>query len=246
MEERNLRRRFNVEAKSIALRFKDPRPEEFSKAGINPHLLHYWSHGEPVLVGAEADRLRQDWSAVFGRAAPLHLEIGCGNGFYLSGMAARREEENWLGIELRYKRVMMCAKKIMAAGVQNARILRYDAFCVDELFGEDELSGLHTNHPDPWGKERHRKKRLLNTEFAAWACRALRIGSTWRIKTDHRPHIEEVLKVIEDLRLEVSGMSEDTSAEGPPWPASDDVITNYQRKRSQLGLPIYSLELRRY
>ena len=98
-------------------RFKDPRPEEFSREGINPHLLRYWTHGPPVLIGAHAAEYKADWGAVFGRDAPLHLEIGCGNGFYLSGMAGIRREENWLGIEIRYKRVMMCAKKIEVAGV---------------------------------------------------------------------------------------------------------------------------------
>ena len=93
--------------------FLDRPPEEMFDAGINIYVEQYWNFGPPVILGASGPQFKGRWEAAFdGRAAPLGLEIGSGNGFYLAGMAKKHSEMNWLGLEIRYKRVILCAKKI--------------------------------------------------------------------------------------------------------------------------------------
>jgi len=227
----------------MIFRFVDPQPEQFSNPHLNVHLQEYWKSGAPVLRSKEAQEASHDWSRVFGRDAPLNLEIGSGNGFFLAGMASHFPNENWLGLEIRYKRVMLCAKKIISKDLSNALITRYDAWLIAELFGENSLSGLYTNHPDPWQKKRQAKKRLLNQQFCIWAASALKPGCSWRIKTDFQQHILTVLTHCEDLPLVVTGREDDVERNGAPW--EHDIETNYQSKFREKGLPVYALELTR-
>ena len=106
-----------------------------------------------MIIGGEAKQFKDNWTNVFEREAPLHLEVGAGNGFYLAGMSQKMPECNWLGVEIRYKRVIMCAKKIEVSQLEHTRIMRYDAWHLDEVFGENTLDGLHTHHPDPWPRK---------------------------------------------------------------------------------------------
>ena len=226
-----------------AFSFVDPTLKDFTNPDLNVYLKQYWSSGPPVLRGCDAQKCCSDWDAFFGRKAPLKLEVGAGNGFFLAGMAAKDPQSNWLGLEIRYKRVMLCARKILSEQIQNARIMRYDAWLVHELFSQGSLSALYTNHPDPWQKKRQAKKRLLNADFCLWASQALKVGGVWRIKTDFKPHIESVLEHTENLPFKVTGRSEDTHTQGVPW--SPDIETNYESKFRLKGLPVFALELER-
>ena len=145
-------------------RFTDRLPEDFTRPDINPFLVAHREHGHPLLPASEAWPYRGRWHEAFGREAPLHVEIGSGNGFFLAELARRNPDWNVLGIEIRYKRTVLCAKKIEAAGVSNALITRYDAWYLDDLFEDGSLAGLYVNHPDPWPKVRHEKNRLLSLQ----------------------------------------------------------------------------------
>jgi len=225
-------------------RFRDKRPEEYKRPNLNPYLKLHREMGPPIITAEDAPGFRGRWADAFGRDAPLHLEIGPGNGFYLSGMAARHPDCNWLGIEIRFKRVVLCARKILAAEVDgHARIARYDAWQLEDLFAPGDLSGLHINFPDPWKKDRHEKHRLLGPELAAWAAGALRPGSDIRVKSDHRPNLERMATACARHPFSEIGWSEDVDRDGAPWP--DDLTTNYQSKFDAREEPTYALLLRR-
>jgi len=225
-------------------RFKDKRPEDYKQPDLNPYLKLHREMGPPVIVAEDAPGFRGRWAAAFDdRDAPLHVEIGPGNGFYLAGMASRHPEFNWLGIEIRFKRVVLCARKINAAEASNARITRYDAWQLEDLFATGEIAGLHINFPDPWKKDKHEKHRLLGPPLARWAADALSPGAELRLKSDHRPNLERMAASVEGLPFEQLGWSDDVGVQGAPWP--DDLVTNYQSKFVKLGEPTYALLMRR-
>ena len=229
------------------LEFRDLHPKEMRRADLNPHIEGYWNYGPPVIIGAHAKQYKDNWNIPFAREAPLHLEVGAGNGFYLAGMAEKMPHCNWLGIEIRYKRIIMCAKKIELAQLEHTKIMRYDGWHLDDVFGPDTLDGLHTHHPDPWPKKRHAKKRLLGVGFAKWAALALKSGSEWRIKTDFLPHIEAVIDVVqsENIPFTIKGRSMDLKNDPAPWGLENDIVTNYQSKFYIRDIPVYALWLER-
>ena len=161
-------------------------------------------------------------------------------------MAQKHPDRNWLGLEIRFKRVILCAKKIRAAGVENARIARYDAWFLDDLFEPLEIAGLYVNFPDPWMRDRDEKKRLMGPVFAAWAARSLCPGGFLRLKSDHGPNLDRLVEGCRGLPLEVVGRSDDVAVDGTPWLEGDDIITNYQSKFIARGEPTHALLLRRH
>lgn len=223
-------------------RFVDHDPTDLPHPDVNPYLQQHRDWGPPVLTATQAAEQRGNWAQAFDKAQPLHVEIGPGNGFHLAGMAARHPNRNWLGVEIRYKRVVLCAKKIEKAGVvPNARICRYDAWWLDDVFAPGEIDGLYVHHPDPWKRDVDRAKRLMSPFFAGWAARALSEGAMLRLKTDHRRNIDWLVSTFDTLPFAVVERRDDVVTNGYPWPESDDVITNYESKFHKRGEPIYAL-----
>jgi hypothetical protein len=67
--------------------WRDKPPDEYDLPNLNPYLKVCWDYGRPILRSDDAADCRGRWSEEFGREAPLHVEIGVGNGFFFSGMA---------------------------------------------------------------------------------------------------------------------------------------------------------------
>jgi tRNA (guanine-N7-)-methyltransferase len=224
-------------------RFQDRLPDDYPHADINPFVRSHREWGRTLLTATEAWENRRAWSARFGEDRPLHVEIGSGNGFFLRELARRNPSWNVLGIEIRYKRVVLCAKKIDGAGLENALIARYHAAYLDDLFAPGSLAGLYVNHPDPWPKIRHEKNRLISRWFLEDVVRLLAPGGVFRLKSDFADNIGRVPKLLDGLPLEITGRSDDVITGTAPWP--DDIETNYQKKFRLKGEPVYAIELRR-
>lgn len=233
-------------------RFVDRLPEQFTHPELNPHLTGHRDFGPPLLPADRAHPYRGRWHDCFDRRAPLHVEIGSGNGFFLAELARRNPDWNVLGIEIRFKRVVLCARKLKAAGVPNARIARYDAWYLDDLFEPASLDGLYINHPDPWPKDRHEKNRLISRWFLEEAACFLKPGAWLRLKSDFEDNIGRVPRLLSanadgepepELPFVIDGRSEDIITGPAPWP--DDIETNYQSKFRKRGLPVYAIQLTR-
>jgi len=222
-------------------RFKDPMQPRVGD-DVNPYFLGHRTYGPTLLPASEAWPWKGNWDKLFGRSAPLHLEIGCGNGFFLAGMAAVHPEVNFVGIEIRYKRVVLTARKIDKAGLPNARIVRYHAAYLDDLFEDNSLDCIYVNHPDPWPKERHEKNRLISSWFMSDVARLLKVGGEFRLKSDFKPNVDRVVPSIEGLPLMVADRSDDLRTH-VPWPM--DVQTNYQRKFDVRDEPVYAIRVTR-
>ena len=210
---------------------------------VNPYVTLHEEFGPPVVTADEAFTWNGRWADCFGRDAPLHVEVGSGNGFFLSGMAMRHPDRNWLGIEIRYKRVVLCARKIQAAGALHARIARYDAWWLDDLFGPASIDGLYVNHPDPWIKVTNARKRLMSRYFAEFASMVLKPGAELRLKSDFAPNLDGLVQGAEGLPLRLMGRSSDVRREGLPWDADDDITTNYQSKFDKKDAPVHALRM---
>lgn len=220
-----------------------PRPdEEYPDPDLNPYLKLHRTFGPEVIPAEEGPELLGHWADAFGRDAQLHVEIGPGNGFFLAGMAARHPEHSWLGIEIRFKRVVLTARKLRVAGIENARVLRYDAHYLDDLFAPGEIDALYVNHPDPWTKGKRAKHRLLLRPFAEWICRAVAVGGEVRIKSDYHPNLDDFTDLLEGLPVQVVARVDDVAADGVPW-GDDDITTNYQSKFDKKGEPVAALQL---
>lgn len=134
---------------------------------------------------------------LFGRHAPVVLEIGFGNGETLVEQAAANPDRNFLGIEVHEPGVGHCLLKAEEAGLENLRVIAHDA--IDVLTRQvppGSLSRLNLYFPDPWPKKRHHKRRIVQPAFLDLVADRLVDGGTLNIATDWANYAEHIDKII--------------------------------------------------
>ncbi len=138
-----------------------------------------------------------DFEALFGRRAPVVLEIGFGNGAALAAMAAAAPEKNFLGVEVHRPGVGGLLQRLAEQGLTNVRVAQADAKALmEQSIPDGSLDAVYLFFPDPWPKKRHHKRRLLQPEFAELARRKLAVGGVFHAATDWAPYAEHMLAVL--------------------------------------------------
>jgi len=138
-----------------------------------------------------------DFTHLFGRTAPVVVEIGFGNGESLVEQAAANPDRDFLGIEVHEPGVGHCLLKAEEADIHNLKVIAHDA--VEVLTNQvpaGSLSRLNLYFPDPWPKKRHHKRRIVQPDFVDLIAETLTAGGTLNIATDwanYADHIDEVL-----------------------------------------------------
>jgi tRNA (guanine-N7-)-methyltransferase len=159
--------------------------------------------------GIEAEGGPLDLVALFGRQAPVSLEIGFGNGENLVALASAHPEEDFIGVEVHPPGVGHLLHTAAAAGLANLRVIQHDAVEVlRQRIQPGSLATILVLFPDPWPKSRHHKRRLVSGEFAALAASRLVPGGTLQLATDWVPYAEWMLEVLDaapDLRNRAAG-----------------------------------------
>jgi tRNA (guanine-N7-)-methyltransferase len=140
---------------------------------------------------------RIDAEVVFGRRAPLVLEIGFGMGGATAEIAATLPDHDFIGCEVHEPGVGALLKLIDEKQLTNIRIVQHDAVEVlRDMVGPDLLAGVHIFFPDPWHKKRHNKRRLIQPEFVANLVKHLAPGGYLHCATDWQPYAEQMLEVL--------------------------------------------------
>jgi len=147
--------------------------------------------------GIDSDGQRLDFERIFGRVAPVVLEIGFGNGETLVELATANPERDFIGIEVHEPGVGHCVLKAAEAGIRNLRVIAHDAIEVlKEQVPPASLARVNLYFPDPWPKKRHHKRRIVQDPFVELVADRLASGGTLNIATDwasYAEHIDEVL-----------------------------------------------------
>ena len=132
-------------------------------------------------------------SALFPTAAPLELDLGCGDGSFVAALATMHPERNYLGVERLLGRVRTACRKIAAQGLTNARILRVDITqAAGSLIPPCSADVCHLMFPDPWPKRRHHVRRTVTVEFLHAISRILAPGGLLRLTTDDEPYFGQM------------------------------------------------------
>ena len=182
-----------------------------------------------------------DWTAVFGREAPLSLEIGCGTGHFITALAGRHLENNFLAIDIYNKGCLKSCRKLEAAGLTNVRVMRVEAReLLLRAMPDESLEAIYINCPDPWPKKRHRDRRLVNRAFLELALHRLRSDGELFFASDQRDYAEEVAAALAKLPAFRNQLPAAFVTELPGYP-----LSKYMRRFLAQGLPIHFLLCRR-
>lgn len=122
---------------------------------------------------------------------PLEIDLGCGDGSFLIGMAEKFPERDFLGVERLLGRVRKVCKRITRGNLTNAKVLRLDSkYTVEWLLPAESVSRIHLLCPDPWPKAKHHRRRLIQADFLEAVRAALMLGGEFLFMTDHPEYYE--------------------------------------------------------
>ena len=103
-----------------------------------------------------------NWNEVFGNDNPIHVEIGCGKGSFVVGMAKLHPDVNFIAIEKVEDVIVMAMEKAIANEVGNVRFMDLDAERIEDFFEKGEIKRIYLNFSDPWKKSKQAKRRLTH------------------------------------------------------------------------------------
>lgn len=169
-------------------------------ARFTPNQAAAWAaHQEKWVIPDEAvDRPDFAWSEWFGREAPLIVEIGSGIGEATAVLAAARPAYDVLAFEVWRPGVADTLWRLDEAGADNVRLCSVDAvWSLEHLLGPASVSELWTFFPDPWHKKKHRKRRLVDADFARLVASRLVPGGAWRLATDWADYADQMREVLD-------------------------------------------------
>ncbi|GAA5497077.1 tRNA (guanine-N7-)-methyltransferase [Rubritalea squalenifaciens DSM 18772] len=140
---------------------------------------------------------RLDTKDIFADGKPLEVDLGTGDGTFLIKMAQHYTDHNFLGVERLLGRVKKVCRKARNNELTNCKVLRLESkYVVEWLLPEESVDRMHLLCPDPWPKERHHKRRLVQQEFLEAVFRALKPGGEFCFKTDHPEYFDWVVDEI--------------------------------------------------
>jgi tRNA (guanine-N7-)-methyltransferase len=174
------------------------------------------------------------WDALFGRRAPLEVEVGFGRDAGLLRRAKAAPERDFLGIELKRDRVETYLGRAARAGLRNLRVVPGRAEVVlGILLPPGRVSTLRVEFPDPWPKDRHASHRLVQPFLVREARRVLEPGGVLLMATDDAPYQEQMRSVVASV-----GGFEGGETDAPRERSLDDGQTIFERKGLERGAAI--------
>ncbi len=184
--------------------------------------------------------IAMEFDAVYGRAAPVILEIGFGMGEATADIAALMPETNFLCCEVHTPGVGALLKRIDEHGLTNIRIVQHDAVEVlDHMLPPASLAGIHIFFPDPWHKARHHKRRLIQPPLVAKLAARLTPGGYLHSATDWQPYAEQILEVLAAEPL----LKNTADAAGGGYAPKPDYrpLTKFENRGLKLGHGVWDL-----
>nr|WP_246141322.1 tRNA (guanosine(46)-N7)-methyltransferase TrmB [Micromonospora olivasterospora] len=204
------------------------------------------------MSGRQADALDRLWPAygltiddglaapvelasLFGRRAPVVLEIGSGMGDATAAMAADDPDRDYLAVEVHTPGIGNLLDLVERRGLHNVRVARGDALDLVRALPEDSLDAVHVFFPDPWPKARHHKRRIIQPAHVALLRSRLAPGGTLHCATDWAEYAESMRETLTaDPRLT------DPHGGYAPRPAHRPV-TRFERRARTAGRPVFDL-----
>ena len=180
-------------------------------------------------LGVPVDGRPLDPAAVFGRTAPLVLEIGCGDGEATAALAAREPGRDVLAVDVHTPGLGALLRRAEAAGLSNLRVAEGDALVVlADMLPAASVDEVRVLFPDPWPKARHHKRRLVTPAFAALVASRLRPGGRLHVATDWPHYADQVVAVL----------AASPDLDGGVVPRPDRPATRFERRAAREGRPV--------
>lgn len=199
-----------------------------------------WAYCEESTPGKKGKWRKEVFNV--DESTPLDVEIGTGNGYHFAHYADTHPKRMFVGFEIKYKPLIQSIRRALLNGSKNARICRYTADVIQNVFKKDEIDNVIIHHPDPWPKKRDWKRRLIQDDFLKTLFELQKSGSIVEFKTDDRPYFDWALERFKRSPYELTGLSYDLHNSEF---ADQNYVTSFERIFLSKGQPIYYATLKK-
>ena len=180
-----------------------------------------------------------DFSALFNNDHPTHLEIGFGMGDSLATMAEQNPQTNYIGIEVHAPGIGRLLSLVEKKAIDNIRVIQADAVSVlKNNIRDNSLARVNIFFPDPWHKTKHRKRRLIQTDFINLLHSRLQAKGLFHFATDWLPYAHHVSKLMTNNPHFENVMGADKFAAATQFGRPE---TKFERRGIKLGHEVRDL-----
>lgn len=179
-----------------------------------------------------------DFKELFGNDNPVHMEIGCGKGQFACEIAKRNPNINYIAVEKSANVIVPAVEKAVEAGLTNIKFIKGCAEYLPKFIPDKSIERIYLNFSCPFPKKRYANHRLTNKSFLALYDMMLSDGAEIHQKTDNMPFFEYSIEQLSDYGFTIKNVSLDLHNSG----FEGNIVTEYEKRFSDLGQPIYRLE----
>ncbi|WP_338537389.1 tRNA (guanosine(46)-N7)-methyltransferase TrmB [Helicovermis profundi] len=179
------------------------------------------------------------WREIFGNDNPIYSEFGTGKGKFITTLAAKNPDINYIAIEYKAEVLYKAMQKVEELKLSNLKFMLFNVEFIEEAFDKDELDRIYINFCDPWHKKRHAKRRLTHRVFLNKYKTILAEDGWIHFKTDNRKLFQFSLNEFSELDLKMKNISLDLASDD----FEENVTTEYEEKFMLKGNPIFRVEV---
>lgn len=176
------------------------------------------------------------WNKVFNNNNEICLELGCGKGRFISNIAQKNKDKNFIAIDLKDEVLVYVKRKCEELNLKNVRILSFDINYINEIFEKGEVSDIYLNFSTPWPKTKHNKRRLTHPRFLNKYLEVINSNSKIMLKTDHELFFLDSIEYLNENGFDILYKTMDLHNE-----EIENIMTEYEEKFLNKGMKIMYL-----
>lgn len=176
------------------------------------------------------------WNKVFNNNNEICLELGCGKGRFISNIAEKNKDKNFIAVDLKDEVLVYVKRKCEELNLENVRILSFDINYINEIFEKGEVSDIYLNFSTPWPKTKHNKRRLTHPRFLNKYLDVINPNSKIMLKTDHELFFLDSIEYLNENGFDILYKTMDLHNE-----EIENIMTEYEEKFLNKGMKIMYL-----
>ncbi|ADY57592.1 tRNA (guanine-N(7)-)-methyltransferase [Syntrophobotulus glycolicus DSM 8271] len=174
------------------------------------------------------------WREVFGNHYPIHLELGCGRGSFITRLAQAQHRINYIAVDMQDEVLVYALRKLNETGLENVRIVPLNIEKIGEVFAPGEIGRIYLNFSTPWPKKRHHKRRLTHPNFLKQYQAFLKEPKEIWLKTDNEPFFLDSLDYLREQGFKEEYKTFDLHGSD----FRENIMTEYEEKFARMGITI--------
>jgi len=206
---------------------------------LNPYVAKIQEYKDIITTIKRGET--PDSGKLLNEDRPIVVDLGCGAGNFLRDYALIKPEYDFVGFELRYKRLVKGAIKFKKRDIKNIQLVQARAEDIGQWFPNQSIHEVNVNFPDPWPKKRHHKHRLISHEYLQILNRLLKPGCQFVFKTDHKDYFLYAAELIKQQSFfNLKEYSEDLHNSSYN---EENIPTEFEQLFKNKGYPVYYIRV---